>query len=158
MGRIIITETDELSGEKTVLGHFDYDRAEQFSEDTNWDGNNHISVNTGSQWNHQVLLRTASKGQWVLNSWSNWQGTLETYGYVSDDKAREWLLLNGHDEAIVKYFGEIEEEAGPGRPAVGSATNVRLGEVLTAKVDAARADGESRAAAIRRLLESALST
>lgn len=51
-----------------------------------------------------------------------------------------------------------EDERGPGRPEVGPATNIRLGEDLTAKVDAAREDGESRAAAIRRLLEKSLPT
>ena len=43
-----------------------------------------------------------------------------------------------------------------GRPEIGPATNVRLGEELTAKVDAARRDYESRAAAIRRLLAEAV--
>jgi hypothetical protein len=155
MNRIVIAETDEYSGERTVIGHFDYDKAERFEEDTRWDGNNHISVNTSSQWDHQQLLRTAG-GRWVLNTWSQDQGRPETYEFISDDKAREWLLFNKEDEAVEKYFGEVEEEKGPGRPEVGPATNVRLGEELTAKVDAARRDGESRAAAIRRLLAAAL--
>jgi Arc/MetJ-type ribon-helix-helix transcriptional regulator len=43
-----------------------------------------------------------------------------------------------------------------GRPEIGPATNVRLGDELTAKVDGARREYESRAAAIRRLLAEAL--
>ncbi|WP_242892376.1 CopG family transcriptional regulator [Actinomadura litoris] len=45
---------------------------------------------------------------------------------------------------------------GAGRPEVGKPTPVRLGDDLTARVDKERRDGESRAAAIRRLLEERL--
>lgn len=155
MNRIVITETDEYTSETTVVGHFDLDKAEKFDEDTRWDGNNMVSVHPVGSFGHQMLLRTAG-GRWVLNSWSQWEGSKDVYEYVSDERARDWLMVNKDDEVIGKYFGEIEEEKGPGRPEVGPATNVRLGEDLTAKVDATRTDGESRAAAIRRLLAAAL--
>lgn len=48
---------------------------------------------------------------------------------------------------------ETEKKRGPGRPGVGSATNIRLGDELTKRVDAAKENGESRAATIRRLVE-----
>ena len=137
-------------------GWFDEAKAEEFKEATRWDGSNHISIATGSQWDHQALYRTAG-GRWVLHSWSQWQGRPETYRFVSDDKAREWLLKNEHDEAVEKYFGEIEEERGPGRPEIGPVIQVRLPEDLLTKVDAAAEKaGLSRAETIRQLLEGAL--
>lgn len=155
MARINITETDEYTGSIKVIGHFDYDKTERFEEDTRWDGSNHVSLATNDKFEHQQLLRTAG-GRWVLNRWSQWEGRPDIYEFVTDDQARDWLISQSRDKAVEKYFGEIEDEKGPGRPEVGPATNVRLGEELTAKVDAARTDGESRAAAIRRLLAHAL--
>ncbi len=140
---------------KQLQGWFDPKTCELFEEDTRWDGNNHISVVAGGQFEHEGLYRT-KKGRWVLNHWSQWEGREETYQFVSDDEAREWLLKCGRDEAVEKYFGELEEESGPGRPAIGPQINIRLGDELTTRVDAAKRDGESRAATIRRLLEQAL--
>lgn len=154
MKRINVTEQDDYTHELTVVGWFDLAKTERFDELTEWDGNDLTSVVAG-KWHHQQLHRTAG-GRWVLNSWSQWEGTADVYEFVTDDKAREWLILNQRDEAVEQYFGAIEDEKGPGRPEVGPATNVRLGEELTAKVDAARGEGESRAAAIRRLLADAL--
>lgn len=155
MRRIVISETDEYTGEATVIGHFDYDKAERFEEDTRWDGNNLVSVHPAGSFGHQMLLRTAG-GRWVLNSWSQWEGSQDVYEYVTDERARDWLMVNKDEDVIERHFGEVEEEKGPGRPEVGPATNVRLGDELTAKIDAARGGSESRAAAIRRLLTGAL--
>jgi hypothetical protein len=67
---------------------------------------------------------------------------------TDDAKARDWLITNDEDEAAEKYF-DIEEERGPGRPEVGGAVHVRLGEQL-AELDAwATAHGMTRAKAIR---------
>jgi hypothetical protein len=137
------------------LGWFDPDKAERFNEATRWDGQNNVSA-VAPRYHHEALYRTKG-GRWVLNHWSQWQGSEETYRFVTDEQAKTWLLKCEHDDAVKRYFGEIEEERGPGRPAVGPMVNVRLGEDLTARVDAARLEGESRAAAIRRLLEDALS-
>lgn len=63
----------------------------KFEEDTRWNGNNHISRATGSQWDHQVLYYTRS-GNWVLNEWSQYQGVLETYEEISEDEAINWLI------------------------------------------------------------------
>jgi hypothetical protein len=51
---------------------------------------------------------------------------------------------------------ETESSRGRGRPEIGPATNIRLGEELTARLDAARGENETRAAAIRRILTEAL--
>ena len=75
---------------------FDADKAEVFGEETWWDGHNHVSKATGSQFEHERLYRTAS-GKWVLQSWSNWQGTSESYVLVSGTIAAAWLVTNEHD-------------------------------------------------------------
>jgi len=147
---VIDPETREL------VGWFDDEKAERFAEDRDWNGSNWISVATGSQWHHEALYRTAG-GRWVLNSWSQFQGVPERYEFISDARAREWLLKNGHDEAVQRFFGEIEEERGPGRPEIGPAIQVRLpAELLRRVEDWAQAQGVSRAEAVRRLLEAAL--
>lgn len=75
---------------------FDDSSATRF-EETNWhDGNNYISNATGSQWDHQALYRTAG-GKWVLNSWSQWQGSRETYEEIDNEAAARWLVKNDHE-------------------------------------------------------------
>jgi hypothetical protein len=136
------------------VGWFNDDQAEQVEGRREWDGSNMADVHAGAnRW--QTLYRT-KRGQYVLRRESAWQTEQTTYEFVSDEDARDWLLRNESDEEVERWFGEIEEEKGPGRPEIGPAIRVRLGEELTARVDAARVDGESRAAAIRRLLTAAL--
>jgi hypothetical protein len=72
---------------------FETGKAERFDETTWHDGNNHISHATGSQWDHEALWRTAG-GKWVLNSWSQWQGSRETYVEISNEDAARWLVKN----------------------------------------------------------------
>ena len=74
---------------------FDSDTATIFNEATRWNGSNRISRATGSQWNHQALYYTRS-GKWVLNDWSQWQGSLETYVEVGESCAIAWLINNEH--------------------------------------------------------------
>lgn len=151
MARVVVR-----SDKGTRCGWFDPSKAQRFDEATYWNGSNNVSKATGSQWDHQALYRTAG-GRWVLRCWSRRQSEGDpSYTYVDDERAKIWLLENGEEQAAERYF-DVEEERGPGRPAVGPMVNVRLGEDLTARVDAARLEGESRAAAIRRLLEDALS-
>lgn len=147
---------DALQDGPILDGWFDLDKAEMIQQDTEWDGNNHISVHTRSQWDSQTLYRTAG-GRWVLNHSSRraaWP--IPRYEFITDAQAREWLLINHSDNEIEKYFGKVEEEVGPaptGRPAIGPAINVRLEAGLLAAVDArAEHEGQSRAETIRRLL------
>jgi hypothetical protein len=76
---------------------FHTDSAVLFKERTRWDGRNQISVPTGSQWHHEWLYFTKS-GKWVLNDFSNYQGTLEGYVQVDEAAAVQWLILNEHFE------------------------------------------------------------
>ena len=78
---------------------FDLERATKFSEDSHWNGNNMVSVATGSWTEHEALYRTAS-GWFILNSWSQWEGTRETWERISDQVAYDWLLKNGYPEEV----------------------------------------------------------
>lgn len=94
----------------TTDGHwFDVDKAEKFDEATRWDGHNHISIATGSQWNHERLFRTAG-AKWILNAWSQYQGTPETYEEIGNDEAAKWLVVNGHEahEACSAEYADLE--------------------------------------------------
>jgi hypothetical protein len=144
---------DDLDATGPVLsGWFNDATATDFAEATYWDGNNHISRATRSQWDHERLSRTKG-GRWVLNCWSQRQGSVESYEFVSDEQAKTWLLANEHDAAVAEHFGQVEDEKGPGRPEVGPAVNFRLPEPLLAQVDAyAQEHGVTRAAAMRTLL------
>ena len=75
---------------------FDLERATKYSENTRFDGSNHISVNTGSQWNHQALYCTAG-GAWVVNHWSQYQGSDESWDRVTAEEAVAWLIANDHE-------------------------------------------------------------
>ena len=68
-----------------------------FKEDRNFDGRNHISVATGSQWDHESLYYTRS-GKWVLHSFSDWQGALDTYEVIEESTAVSWLISNSHQD------------------------------------------------------------
>lgn len=72
---------------------FDLDAASSFLESTDWDGRNEISCATGSQWDHETLYLT-KKGKWVLNSYSAWQGSSESWEIVTDGVAADWLIQN----------------------------------------------------------------
>lgn len=72
---------------------FDEGKAIAFDESTFWNGNNNISRATKSQWEHERLYRTES-GRWVINSWSQMQGTMEAYSEITDQEAAKWLMKN----------------------------------------------------------------
>jgi len=80
-------------------GWFDLDRATRYEEARRWNGNNHISRATGSQFEHERLYRTA-RNTWVLYSWSQWQGSTETWRTIAPDEAHAWLLRNEHFDAV----------------------------------------------------------
>lgn len=70
--------------------------SESWEEDTRWDGRNHISVPTGSQWDHEKLYRSR-KGRYYLEHWSQWQGSTPSASWVTPEEAATWLLHNEHD-------------------------------------------------------------
>lgn len=77
-------------------GWFDKDTAEKFEEGDRFDGSNRVSLATGSEWDHENLYRTRS-GRWVLNIWSQRQGSTESYREISQPEAVDWLVRNEHE-------------------------------------------------------------
>jgi hypothetical protein len=92
MKKIALSDNGEKTGK-----FFDMDKATKYEEGTYWNGNNHISKVTGSQWSHEILFRTAS-GKWVLNCYSQYQGSVETYEIISPADAAEWVVKNEYDD------------------------------------------------------------
>lgn len=154
MTRVNVTGTNPTTRGIELVGWFDPDRATEYTENTEWDGNNNVSVATGSQWRHEMLYLTAG-GRWVLHTWSRWQGDTPKYEFVDDERARQWLLLNNHDQSADE-IAPVETERGPGRPEVGARVDVRLGELLPAVDTYAASHGLSRATAIRKLVAAGL--
>lgn len=150
---------NEYDGQGSALaGWFDPAKAECFDQGKDWDGSNMVGVLTGSQWVDEYLYRTAG-GRWVRNLDSTrYMNGPDRYEFLTDEQAKDWLLRSGnHDDAIERYFGDLEDEKGPGRPGIGGAVHVRLGDSVTA-IDAwAEQDGVSRAEWIRRAVEEAVS-
>ena len=88
---------------------FDIDKATRFDEDTEWNGNNHISCATRSQWDHERLYRTAG-GRWIVYHWSQWQGSTPHYTEISETNAAKWLSINDHEPpaVIAEHFAALE--------------------------------------------------
>ena len=86
--------------ERQPVGWFDEDKAIRFTEDRRSNGSNLISVATGSQWSHEALFLTR-KHRWVLNEWSDWQGSADLYSFVNEQDAFRWLVANRHDEVLL---------------------------------------------------------
>lgn len=79
-------------------------------ERTTWNGNNHISMSTGSQWDHQRLnVRRHNGGLlMILEIWSQWQGSTPRNKEISIDSAKQWLAKNEY--AGVEGFPELDIE------------------------------------------------
>ena len=76
-----------------------------WNEDMRWDGSNHISVATGSQWSHQKL-HCSRKGRYWLECWSNYQGSAPHAEWVSNQEATRWLLAN--DESLPPHLKPLK--------------------------------------------------
>ena len=87
------------------------DKSEKhWKESTRWNGNNHISVNTGSQWEHETLYKS-SKGRYYLIYESQWQGSTPSCRFITDEEAVKWLLLNDHElPEELESLAEVVEE------------------------------------------------
>tara|TARA_R110002110_G_scaffold331966_1_gene543011 strand:- start:38 stop:379 length:342 start_codon:yes stop_codon:yes gene_type:complete len=107
MKRIVLTDD---SGK-----WFDGDKTIDFCEDTDWNGNNHISKATGSQWDHQKLKYTKG-GSWVLWESSQWQGSTDSYTEVLEMFAIRWLITQCcvDDDNIEKLPKSVQEAVANG--------------------------------------------
>lgn len=83
---------------------------QSWDEDTYFDGRNHISKATGSQWDHETLY-LSRKGRFYVVQSSQWQGSSDSAEYISEQDAVAWLLANGEDvpECLKSVAAEIEE-------------------------------------------------
>lgn len=81
-----------------------------WEEATRFDGSNHISVATGSQWTHQMLYRSR-KGRYYIEHTSQWQGSTSHTEWVSPQEAARWLLANNQElpEDLKQYADEVSE-------------------------------------------------
>lgn len=105
MNRINLTDENGLR----TANWFDADSTTDFKEDTYHDGNNFISHATGSQWNHEMLLITKKK-RFILNRWSNYQGSPETYCIINKETAVEWMIRNNHYEEVEQAYSDLLEQ------------------------------------------------
>jgi hypothetical protein len=103
--RIVIQDNE---GETTGRW-FDPSKAQVWEEATRWDGRNHISRATGSQWDHEQLYRTAG-GAWIIHRWSQWQGSTPSYTQITPAEAAAWLVRAEEDppEELEQYVTEAE--------------------------------------------------
>lgn len=119
MSRINVYTYDEYTDQKTLAGWYDdASLAECVKEEKYWDGNNHRGIMSGLQIGGEWLMRT-SGGRWVIerDARNEFNGPL-TRDFVTDDTAREWLIRNGDDEIVEKYFGPLTDE-GAGLEQIG---------------------------------------
>ena len=81
-----------------------------WTEATRWNGNNHISVATGSQWEHQTLYRSR-RGRYYLEHVSQWQGSTPSAEWISNRAAASWLLASEYDipEELQSLADELSE-------------------------------------------------
>lgn len=148
------------------LGWFDLDTAEVVQiEGTQWDGHNMRGVISGLQTTTAALYRTKG-GRWVENVDARREGGTETWRFLTDTQARNWIIASGADDAednLAKWFPETPDEEGPapqgGRPAIGPTINVAYPRDLLDKIEAAAKEaGMSRAAWLRKVAEDAVSS
>jgi len=78
-----------------------------WNEDTDWDGSNHISKATGSQWEHERLYKS-KKGNYYLEWWSQWQGTTPGARWLTPQEAAHWLIAQ--NESLPADLAEFEDE------------------------------------------------
>ena len=128
-------DAEDYYAEVTLAGWFDVDKAESYPEGTRWDGQNTISLVAGGRWDHETLYRT-SGGRWVLRHWSQWEGRGETWAFINDDAARNWLIRCEYDDSAIAAATGEDMPAEIGRPVIGPQLKVRLPEALIARIDA----------------------
>ena len=90
-------------------GWFNTSKATKWDEDSRWNGNNHISCATNSQWDHETLYLT-KKGVWILSGYSQWQGSTPWCRRIDANEATQWLITNNHDapEQLTNYVSSLE--------------------------------------------------
>lgn len=88
---------------------FSVESAECIKEGTFWNGSNWISYATSSQWDHEYLYITKGN-RFILNKFSDYQGSRESYEEISNEAAAIWLSINNKDphNLCLKELNELE--------------------------------------------------
>jgi hypothetical protein len=97
-----------INDEHAVVGWFDEKTARRWDEDTYWDGNNHISCATKSQWYHERLYLSRG-GRWIINHFGGYSG-VDTYQQCSAAYAATWLLANDEADNVPPEIAAIIEK------------------------------------------------
>lgn len=84
--------------------------SKSWNEATFWNGNNHISSATNTQWTHETLY-CSRRGRYYVVYSSDWQGSVDHAEWVSPQEAARWLLLNEHPipESLTAIAEEVTE-------------------------------------------------
>lgn len=118
MERIYISSAPDEDGIRERVSWFDADRARYWEDAREWDGQGFRSMSTNRVGLYQRLYRTAA-GRWVRGLLTDWEDDAPVWEYVDAPVARDWLVLNEHGDVAEEFFGEVEEERGPGgRPPI----------------------------------------
>ena len=89
---------------------FDTEKAKRhWSEASDWDGRNHISRATGSQWYHEDLYLSAKGRYYVVRS-SNYQGSQDEMEILSPREAAAWLVLNDYGDDLPEDLAGLASE------------------------------------------------
>ena len=67
-----------------------------WEEDTYFDGRNHVSCVTRSEWEHQTLYLSRKDRYYIVHS-SQWQGSVDRAEFVTMHEAAAWLLQNNYN-------------------------------------------------------------
>jgi hypothetical protein len=155
MSRIHVVKRDDDDSDPRVVGWFESEDAQVFTEATppqtvtSWGFGTRTEVSRAAQ----KLLRTA-EGRWVLAL--EFGPPLATeHQFVAEAEASAWLSKNGYAQAALDLIDDLPER-GPGRPEIGGRVEVRLGDLLDPVDKFARRERINRAEAVRRLVGQAL--
>jgi hypothetical protein len=89
---------------------FDTEKAQKhWSEASDWNGSNHVSRATGSQWNHEELFLSAKGRYYVVRS-SNVQGSQDEMEILSSREAAAWLILNDYGDDLPEDLAGLASE------------------------------------------------
>ena len=112
-GAFILRKGDDMRRTYLTDGSgkwFDEQSATRWREKQRWDEHNHVSICTGSRWDHQALFLTAGGRRWILKTWSDWQGSVESYETISERDALQWILVNDTPENAAAMNELIDEQ------------------------------------------------
>lgn len=90
---------------------FDIEKTVCYKEMTNYNGNNHISRATNSQWIHEEILITS--GIFILHHWSEAYGSSDSFDVISEQQAAQWFTSQGFNdndipEILMKEVKDLE--------------------------------------------------